>query len=86
MDNYAGIKAICVLVRDDERLAPGSSTAAELDSLFHGVQRKTLPFFNKIPGTSDRLLGSRPYGISMIIFPRLHVTVVCLRLSLTFCR
>lgn len=41
MDNYAGIKAICVLVRDDERLAPGSSTAAELDSLFHGVQRKT---------------------------------------------
>lgn len=43
MDDYTGIKAICVLVRDDKRLTLGGSTVAELglNTLLHGIQRDT---------------------------------------------
>lgn len=38
-DDHAGVKAICILVRDDERLGLRGSTVAELNNLAHNLKK-----------------------------------------------
>ena len=40
VDDYASVKAICVLVRNDERFALGCSTVAVLDDLLLESQKE----------------------------------------------